>query len=133
MEYSIDIKKRTIHAWFTGSVSSDTLISHVQTLRSDMYFQDGFNLIVDFREAYVPQGYMELTQVAEFVRATSIAQKTFRLAILVKEAEQIQSANLYILLVSHKNVRICQCVQSAEKWVSQSLDSRVSQRVTGQI
>jgi len=94
MEYSIDTLKRTIHAWFTGPVSSDALIPHIQTLRSDTYFQNGFNVIFDFREAHVPQGYMELPQVAEFVKATSVVKNRFRMAILVKNAEQIQSVNL---------------------------------------
>jgi hypothetical protein len=94
MEYSIDTVKRTIHAWFTGDVSPDILISDILTLRSDKSFQDGFNVIFDFREAHVPQGYMELPQVAEFVKATSVVKNRFRMAILVKNAEQIQSVNL---------------------------------------
>lgn len=129
MEYSIDTLKRTIHAWFTGPVSSDTLIPHIRILRADTYFQDGFNVIVDFREANVPQGYMELRQVAEFVKATSVARTTFRMAILVKNAEQIQSANLYKMLVGHKYVQICQSIKKAEEWVSQSSDPEVTQRL----
>ncbi len=126
MEYSIDTVKRTIHAWFTGDVSPDILISDILTLRSDTYFQDGFNVIVDFREANVPKGYMELRQVAEFVKATSVARTTFRMAILVKNAEQIQSANLYKMLVGQKHVQICQGLKKAEEWVSDSSDQEVT-------
>lgn len=120
MEYSIDIVKRTINAWFMGPVSSKTLISDIQTLRSNKYFQDGFNVVVDFRKAHLPRGYLELSQVAEFVKATSVARTTFRIAILVKKAEQIRSAKLYKMLVGHRHVQVCQCVETAEEWVSQS-------------
>lgn len=125
MEYSVDTLKRTIHAWFTGPVSSDTLIPDILTLRADTCFQDGFNVIVDFREAHVPKGYMELRQVAVFVKATSVARTTFRMAILVKNAEQIQSAKLYKMLVGGTCVQICQSIKKAEEWVALSSDQEV--------
>ncbi|MFT5729992.1 MAG: hypothetical protein ACI8PB_004166 [Desulforhopalus sp.] len=131
MEYSIDTVQRTIHAWFTGSVSPDLLISDILTLRSDTCFQDGFNVIVDFREAQVPQGYMELTQVAKFVKATSVVKDGFRIAILVKNVEQTRSAKLYKMLVGHKHVQVCQSIKKAEEWVVQSSDREVTQRVEG--
>ena len=129
MEYSIDTVKRKIHAWFTGPVSPETLISNILTLRSDKSFQDGFNVIVDFREAHLPQGYLEISKVAEFVMATSVARTTFRVAILVKEAEQIRSAKLYKMLVGQKHVQICQSIRKAEEWGAQSSDQEVTQRV----
>ena len=129
MEYSIDTVKRTIHAWFTGDVSPDILISDILTLRSDKSFQDGFNVIVDFRVAHLPRGYLEMSQVAEFVKATSVARTTFRVAILVKGAEQIRSAKLYKMLVGHKHVQIFKSIKKGEEWVSQAYLQGSTQRI----
>lgn len=120
MEYSVNPANKTIHAKFTGYVDSNSLIHHILTLRADKYFQNGFNVIVDFREAYVPRGYMQVAQVAKFIKATSVIRQSFKLAILVRGLEQNHSANLYILLVGDERLRKCQSFEAAEEWVSQS-------------
>lgn len=119
MEYSVNTNSKVIHAQFRGAVSSDSLINNILTIRSDKYFQDGYNLIVNFREAYTPKGYMELAQVAEFVKVTSVVRATFKMAILVSDAEQIRSAKLYILLLGQKNVQIFESIKTAQNWVTQ--------------
>ncbi len=129
MDYSIDTAKKLIHARFMGPINTEDLLKDIVTLRSDKYFQNGFNIILDIREAQVPQGYTELSQVAEFVKVTSVAKNTFRMAILVQNEEQTRSADLYILLVGHKHVQICQSVKNAEDWVSQVLTQPTTQKV----
>lgn len=129
MDYWIDLTKRVIYARLIGPVNSDSFIKYIQALRSNEHFQSGFNIIMDVREAHVPQGYTELAQVAEFVKVTSVASKTFRMSILVQNEEQIRSANLYILLVGHENVKVFQSVKKAEDWVSLVLTQPTTQQV----
>lgn len=129
MNYSIDTAKKLIHARLMGPISSKDLLKKIVILRSDKYFQNGFNIIFDIREAQVPQGYTELSHIAEFVKVTSVAKNTFRVAILVQNEEQTRSANLYILLVGHKHVQICQSIKKANEWVSQVLTQPTIQKV----
>lgn len=118
MEYSVNPANKTIHAKFTGYVDSESLIHHILTLRADKYFQNGFNVIVDLREACVPKGYTQAAKIAEFVKATSVTRHSFKLAILVRGVEQSHSADLYILLLGNEHLRTCQSLEVAEEWVS---------------
>ncbi|BHH85321.1 hypothetical protein [Desulforhopalus sp. 52FAK] len=129
MEYSVNTNSKVIHAQFRGAVNSDNLINSILTIRSDKYFQDGYNLIVNFREAYPPKGYMEVAQVAEFVKLTSVARATFKMAILVNDAGQTRSAKLYILLTEQENVQIFHSIKTARNWVAQTSESQDGQRV----
>lgn len=118
MEYSINKEKQTIHAKFIGTVKSETLIQHILTIRADKYFQKGFNIVVDLRSAHVPKGYMEVAQIADFVKITSVKRSKFKLALLVENPEQIRSARLYTLLVGQPNIQVCQSIKTAEEWVA---------------
>lgn len=118
MEYIANTSNNTIYSEFTGFIDATSLIKDIQMLRSDRYFQEGFNVILDFRKAYVPKGYTELAKVAEFVRVTSVAAETFKLAILVKHPEQLSSANLYALLVRKDHLLVCESEKEAEDWVT---------------
>jgi len=129
MEYSVNSNKKVIHAQFKGPVNSDNLIHHILEIRSDRYFQDGYNLIANFQDAEVPKGYMELARVAEFVKVTSVVRTTFRLAILVADVDQIRSASLYILLSGQKHIQIFQSLETAKDWVTQDGPQQDEQRV----
>ena len=129
MEYSVNINSKVIHAQFRGAVSSASLIDNILTMRSDKYFQNGYNLIVNFREAYTPKGYTELAQVAEFVKVTSVVRKTFKMAILVSDTEQLRSAKLYKLLLGHKHVQIFKSIKPAQNWVRQTSAHNDEERV----
>lgn len=117
MEYSINSTNKTIYVTFTGPVDAHSLIHHILTIRSERHFQDGYNIIVDLRKAMVPKGYMEVAEVAEFVKVTSVVRETFRMALLVKNDEQIRSARLYKLLASLDHTRVCECIHAAEEWI----------------
>ncbi len=118
MEYSINTNRKTIYVEFAGSVDANSLIHHILTLRSDRYFQDGFNVILDFTNTNIPKGYMELAEVAEFVKATSVVRETFKMAILVATPDQLRSARLYALLVKQNHVLVCTNKSEAEEWVT---------------
>ena len=127
MEYSINKEKQTIHAKFLGAMKSETLIQHILTIRADKYFQKGFNIVIDLRSAHVPKGYMQIAQIADFVKITSVRRSKFKLALLADNPEQIRSARLYALLVGQRNIQVCQSIKTAEDWVShESVPERIS-------
>lgn len=118
MEYSIHPNKKVIYITFTGSIDANSLIYHILRIRFDPYFQDGFNVVIDFTKATIPKGYMEIAEVAEFVRATSVVRETFKMAILVETPDQLRSANLYTLLVKQNHVLVCTNKTEAQDWVT---------------
>lgn len=120
MEYTINSTNKTIYVTFTGPVDAHSLIHHILEIRSEKHFQAGYNIIVDLRKATVPRGYMEVAEVAEFVKVTTVVRETFRMAILVENDAQIRSARLYKLLSSHDHTQVCESIHAAEAWIGRA-------------
>jgi len=118
MSYSINAEKKILHCAFRGVLRAENLIEHINAVRSDKAFSQELNTIVDLREAALPQGFMEVSRIVNYINQTSHIRGPYRLSLVIDEPDQKRGALLYAALSPHGHVKICASMREAEKWVS---------------
>ena len=117
MQYAIDLAKNIIFCKFKGFLRPKALIAHIMEIRNDPVFHHNLNTIADLRDAILPVSFLEMNDVADFVKATSSIRGKFKLALITNQSSTNRGAGIYTALSDCDHAKLCADMEEAEAWV----------------